>query len=192
MPRQKHTAKSRSSSEKQYKDLIHHHTLMIRSAMPHIEKLPKLRRAFLRAFAETLSIAESTKRIGRDPDTHYYWLQTDPLYAESFEYVKTIAIQGLEDEAVRRAKEGYLVPVVSGGKVITYVRKYSDKLLITLLKRFKPEAYKTQSTRKLTVAGDGPADVNSRSAIGKAVTVHLEALRGAEGGPLGSLSGPVD
>jgi hypothetical protein len=149
MAKQKDAAvrESESHSEQQYKKLIHQRRLMIRSEMPPLERLPKPRRDFLRAFAETMSIAESARRVDRDPDTHYYWLQTDPLYAECFEHVRTMAIQGLEDEGIRRAKEGVLVPVVSAGKVVTYARKYSDSLMIKLLQRFNPEAYKVPSSR---------------------------------------------
>jgi len=121
---------------------------MIRSGMPHLERLPKRRRDFLKAFAETLNIAESARRVDRDSDVHYYWLQTDPRYAECFEAVKAAAVQSLEDEAVRRAKNGVLVPVVSAGKVVAYARKYSDSLMIKLLQRFKPEAYKDRSCRE--------------------------------------------
>jgi hypothetical protein len=120
---------------------------MSRSGMPHLERLPKRRRDFLKAYAETLNITEAARRVDRDPDTHDYWLQTDPDYVECFEAVKVIAVQSLEDEAVRRAKEGYVVPVVSGGKIVTYARKYSDALLIKLLQRFNPKAHKDRSTR---------------------------------------------
>ena len=83
MPRQKPAAKPESPSEQQYKSLINQHNLITRSSMPRLERLPKLRRAFLRAFAETLSIAKSAKRIGRDPDTHHYWRQTDKCQGRS-------------------------------------------------------------------------------------------------------------
>jgi hypothetical protein len=57
MPRQKH-ATIESPSEQQYKRLIHQQRLIIRSGMPHLERLPKRRGDFLKAYAETLNISK--------------------------------------------------------------------------------------------------------------------------------------
>jgi hypothetical protein len=56
--------------------------------------------------------------------------------------VKEEAIGGLEDEAVRRAYEGWLKPVFYQGRQCGAVRRYSDKLLMFLLKGWRPERYR--------------------------------------------------
>jgi hypothetical protein len=38
---------------------------------------------------------------GIDRGTHYDWLQKDPVYRAKFERAQEVAIQALEDEAVR-------------------------------------------------------------------------------------------
>jgi hypothetical protein len=155
------------------------YVLMASSCLPDLRKLPRSKRAFLHAFAETLSITEASRRVGYHFSSHFYWMKADPTYAKCFETVKAIAIQSLEDEAVRRAKDGYLAPVVSAGKIVTFERKYSDQLMMKLLQRFNPEAYKDRSSRELTGTEGGPVDVNLQSDLGKAIAEHLEALRNA-------------
>ena len=50
----------------------------------------------------------------------------------------------LEREAWRRASEGVKQPVFYQGEVCGHVRKYSDVLLIFLLKGARPDKYREQ------------------------------------------------
>jgi hypothetical protein len=61
------------------------------------------------------------------------------------EEAEEIAVDRLADEARRRALEGVLEPLVSAGKLVRddegkpiSVRRYSDNLLLTLLKAHRP------------------------------------------------------
>ncbi len=56
----------------------------------------------------------------------------------------------LEDEAVRRAKDGVEEPVYQGGKLVGHVQKYSDTLLIFLLKGAKPEKFRERSQHEFS------------------------------------------
>jgi hypothetical protein len=155
------------------------YALMASSCLPDLGRLPRSKRAFLHAFAETLSITEASRRVGYHFSSHFYWMKSDETYAECFAAVKSVAIQSLEDEAVRRAKEGYLTPVVSAGKLVTYERKYDSSLMVKLLQRFSPNEYKDRSSRELTGAEGGPVDLNLQSDLGKAIAEHLERLKDA-------------
>jgi hypothetical protein len=53
-----------------------------------------------------------------------------------------LAVGALEDEALRRAVEGVEEPVYQGGKQVGVIRKYSDALLMFLLKAARPEKYR--------------------------------------------------
>jgi hypothetical protein len=64
----------------------------------------------------------------------------------------------LEAEAWRRAVEGVERPIVSGGKVVTTVREYSDTLLIFLLKGRRPEKY---ARFEVSGANGGPIAVKT-------------------------------
>jgi hypothetical protein len=50
----------------------------------------------------------------------------------------------LEDEAVRRGREGHLRPVFHQGKEIGAIREYSDTLLIFMLKARRPAKFREQ------------------------------------------------
>ncbi len=61
-------------------------------------------------------------------------------------------MSALEDEARRRAYDGWLEPVFHKGVKVGTVRKFSDTLLIVLLKAHKPEKYRENI--KMDVSGD--------------------------------------
>ena len=100
-------------------------------------------RAFLAAFRETSNVrlACEVAKVGRS--SHYRWLEEDSAYREAFDQAKLQAADVLEAEAFRRAVEGVEEQVgwyrgVAGGTV----RRYSDVLLIFLLKALRPEKYR--------------------------------------------------
>ena len=105
-------------------------------------KLTKMRQGrFLQALANTGSVtAVNTSR------TRVYELRkVDPAFAAAWEEAEEIAIDRLEDEARRRAVEGVPEPLVSAGKLVRdddgqpiAVRRYSDNLLLALLKAHRP------------------------------------------------------
>ena len=98
--------------------------------------------AFLAAYAVTCSISGAAKAARINRGTHYDWLQADPEYKAKFERAQEVAIQALEDEAVRRAYEGVERPVYQGGEKVGVIREYSDTLLIFLLKGLRPAKYR--------------------------------------------------
>ena len=132
-------------------------------------QLGKLRQAkkgaFLEAFARVGTITHAAEIAGIERDTHYGWLERDPAYALLYEQAEGKAADTLEREARRRAVDGIDEPVIYQGQVSgTYldmagrpvppgdpqaeafvpltVKKYSDILLIFLLKGARPEKYR--------------------------------------------------
>jgi hypothetical protein len=85
------------------------------------------KRAFLLAYIECFQVTKAARHAKASHQLHYYWRDTDPVYAAAFEVAKQLAIEGLEDEAVRRARAD---------------DHPSDVLLIFLLKGLLPEKYK--------------------------------------------------
>ena len=73
---------------------------------------------------------------------YYHWLEQVQAYREAFEDSQEHAVETLEEEARRRAKVGVEQPVFYRGEVAGTVRKYSDILLIFLLKAARPEVYR--------------------------------------------------
>ena len=100
------------------------------------------KKAFLAAFRETGNVRVASQAAQISRASHYRWLQ-EPDYAEEFEQAKADAVDVLEAEARRRAVEGYMEPVGwYKGQAGGTVRRYSDALLIFLLKGAAPEKYR--------------------------------------------------
>lgn len=99
------------------------------------------RTAFLEAYAEQGTISHAAKSVGIDRSTHYEWLE-DPAYAARFSEAHERSIEALEREGRRRAIEGTEEPVYQGGRMVGTIRKYSDTLLIFLLKAARPGTYR--------------------------------------------------
>jgi hypothetical protein len=135
---------------------------------------------FLKAYAETGSVTRAAKAARIDRVMHYRRLKSDPAYAEAFAAAQDMAVAVMEDEALRRAVEGFEEPVTfkgqpswevvrdKNGNPVTdpetgepkirpvTVRKYSDSLLQFLLRGAKPEKYRERHQHTHT------GDVNLR------------------------------
>jgi hypothetical protein len=118
------------------------------------------KRAFLKAYVECGQIVKAARCVGISKQAHYEWLDIDPEYVKVFAEAKKEVGELLEAEAIRRAHDGCDDPVVYQGQ-FTYpigedgkpdttkpplaVKKYSDTLLIFLLKGAMPDKYKDRS-----------------------------------------------
>lgn len=101
------------------------------------------KRAYLRALVEVggnvtraCEVAEISRR------TPYQWKEDDPEFRELLPVAEAMAADHLEAEAFRRAYEGVEEPVgFYKGEPSAYVQRYSDTLMIFLLKGAKPDKY---------------------------------------------------
>jgi hypothetical protein len=128
-------------------------------------KLTRERRErFLRALAET-GIVSVAVEIARTSRTRVYDLRKrDTGFAEAWDGAEEQAADALEAEAWRRAVDGVAEPLVSSGKVVRdddgqplAVRRYSDNLLLALLKARRPDKFKDRAVVEHDIA-DGLAD----------------------------------
>lgn len=104
-------------------------------------KTPARTAVFLDALAEGLSVSSAAKAAGVPLRTIYGWREADPAFAAEWTAAYTIGADNLEAEAQRRAVKGIEEPVFHGGKVVGSVRRYSDTLLIYMLKARDPERF---------------------------------------------------
>ncbi len=72
----------------------------------------------------------------------YDWRKEDQEFANEWDAAEALGTDLLEDEARRRAAQGVDEPVFWKGEVKGFVRKYSDVLLIFMLKARRPEKYR--------------------------------------------------
>jgi hypothetical protein len=113
-------------------------------------------RAFLGAYAETGSVSAAVRlsKVGRS--SHYEWLNDAAEYRSAFREAHSEACDALEAEARRRAVSGIEETVYHQGKPVGTVRKYSDTLLIFLMKGAMPSKYR----ERLDL--NAPADILER------------------------------
>jgi len=90
----------------------------------------------------TANVARACEAAGIGRTTAYEWREADEEFRRRWNKAAEIGAEALEDEAVRRAHEGWEDPVFYQGTQCATVRKYSDTLLIFLLKGRKPERYR--------------------------------------------------
>jgi len=98
--------------------------------------------AFLEEYKLSATITWAAKIALISRRGHYKWLENDPDYAKAFEEAKIAATDALVAEARRRATQGVEEAVYYKGEVVGTIRKYSDTLLIFLLKGALPEVYR--------------------------------------------------
>jgi hypothetical protein len=109
-------------------------------------KLTPARQArFLEALADTGSVASAAAAAGTSRTRVYELRKADPAFATAWQEAEEVAADRLEDEARRRALEGVPEPLVSAGKLVRdddgqpiTIRRYSDNLLLALLKAHRP------------------------------------------------------
>ncbi len=102
--------------------------------LPHLKK-----KAFLEAYAKTGNVSTAAEASNIDRSYHYRWMLSDPKYPEAFESAKGQALEVIEAELHRRAVEGVEEPVGwYQGKPGGTVKRYSDNLLMFMLKKLNP------------------------------------------------------
>jgi hypothetical protein len=123
----------------------------------------KNREKFLMALAERGHVGESATAVGIDRSTVYAWRKEDPAFEAAYQSALDQSVTQLEDEARRRAHDGWEEPVWHLGQQCGTVRKFSDTLLIFLLKANKPEKYRETSRHEITGANGGPVKYEEMS-----------------------------
>ena len=107
------------------------------------ERTLKKEERFLTLLRETggnVSKACETAQIARQ--RVYEWRKSDAKFASKWDEAVEAGVEDLEEEARRRAFRGVDEPVFYKGEECGLIRKYSDTLLIFLLKGNKPEKYR--------------------------------------------------
>lgn len=111
---------------------------------------------FLQVLADTANVSAAAKKIRIDRSHMYRLRGEDEEFAAAWDEAVKLGTAALEDEAVRRAKDGTLKPVFYQGVKVGTIREYSDTLLIFLLKARDPDKYADRVKKELSGPGGGP------------------------------------
>jgi hypothetical protein len=96
---------------------------------------------FLAALEQTANVTTAAEAAGITRQAAYAYRKQSPEFAVAWDAALDVGVGTLEDEAVRRARDGVEEPIYYEGECVGTVRRYSDTLLIFLLKSHKPGTY---------------------------------------------------
>ncbi|HZQ65652.1 MAG TPA: hypothetical protein VFA66_10545 [Gaiellaceae bacterium] len=140
---------------------------------------------FLEALAAGWSVTHAALRAGVARQRLYERRETDEGFAEAWADAYRQGTDALEDEARRRAVEGWEEPVFQRGELVGHVRRYDSRLLEFLLRARDPARFRENATVEVTGGGGGPVRVRREGAA--SLEAVFEVLR--EAGALSSPSG---
>jgi AcrR family transcriptional regulator len=140
--------------------------------IPTPKKWDKRQTVFLKWLAKTGNVAASCRKAKINRSLAYEWRNGDEVFAAAWDEALEIATELLEEEARRRAQDGVLEPVFYLGKRAGAVRRYSDTLLIFLLKAHRPDKYRDNHRHEHVVK-----PVTVRHDLSKLSVIQLRQLR---------------
>jgi hypothetical protein len=112
----------------------------------------KARAAFLEALAAGWSVTHAAQRAGVARQRLYERRDADEHFAAGWEAALQQGTEALEDEARRRAVDGWDEPVYQRGELVGHVRKYDSRLLEFLLRARDPARFR--DSVELKAAGE--------------------------------------
>lgn len=106
------------------------------------ELTPKVKGRFLSALSRGYSVAHACRMVRISRVTVYNHRRDDEEFRLAWDDAVDEGTDLLEDEARRRALEGVVEPIFHKGVEVTQVKRYSDTLLIFLLKGRRPAKFR--------------------------------------------------
>ncbi len=118
---------------------------------------------FLEALAESGNVSVACKAAVVTRGAIYKHRKSNPDFRAEWKDAVSRAIDVLEEEARRRAFSGVNEPVFHKGVVCGVVTKYSDVLLIFLLKGLRPKKYRDNWSGQLSGPNGGPIPLHAEA-----------------------------
>ena len=157
--------------------------------MKRLKLTRERRERFLKALAETGIVRTAVDIAGTSRTRVYELRKRDAIFAAAWDEAEEQAADALEAEAWRRAVVGMPEPLVSAGRVVRdddgqpiAIRRYSDTLMIALLKARRPDRFKDRAVVEHDLA-DGLAD--------RLEAARQRALAASAGGTVTRLPAPL-
>lgn len=109
--------------------------------MAELKTTPEFKSTYVSMIAELPNHTVVCKLLSITPATVTIARKNDPKFDQDVRDAMDQGYDLIEEEARRRAVDGTLEPVFYRGEEIGEVRRYSDQLLITLLKGYRPKRF---------------------------------------------------
>ena len=130
------------------------------------------RQAFLDSLRVTGNVSAAARLVGKARASLYRMRRNDPDFAAAWQDALEEAVDWLELEALRRTVEGTEENRFSKGEVVGTITRYSDSLLMFLLKARRPWLY----DRRVLRSGQNDTDEDSFDALRSALEEKLDRL----------------
>src|ERR1700693_1479794 len=92
------------------------------------------KKRFLEALTRTCNVSGSCEMAGLASETAYYWKSRNLDFSAAWHEALERGLDALEDEVMRRAKDGVTEAVFYQGRVVGETRRHSDLLAMFILK----------------------------------------------------------
>ena len=114
--------------------------------------------AFIELLRETGNVTLAAQHVGQSRNQAYHVRRHSEDFAAQWDEALGEGIDLLEAEAWRRAVTGVDKPVFYKGEVVGSITKYSDRLLMFLLRAHRPQVFRDGGKVKHTGATDVGVD----------------------------------
>jgi hypothetical protein len=118
----------------------------------------KKKAEFLIILNDTFNVSEAVQGVGVSSATVYSARKSDPDFAAAWDDVIEFGTDELIAEGRRRAYEGVDEPVFHQGRVVGHKKRFSDQLLMFLVKANRPE-YRDNKALELSGKEGGPIQI---------------------------------
>lgn len=139
-------------------------------------RTPKKEAAFLDGLRDGLSVTASCIDSGFSRSAAYEWRDVDDEFRKRWDEAVEEGTDRLEDEAQRRARDGVTEPIYYKGDRVGEVQRYSDTLMIFLLKARRPDKFKDRVATELTGKDGGPVKTEAAVDLTKLDDSQLASL----------------
>lgn len=146
---------------------------------------PERLETFLHALAESANVTSAALHVGINRQHLYRLRDEDDEFRAAWDAAVKLGTGALEDEATRRAKEGWDEPVYYQGDQCGVVRKFSDTLLIFLLKARDPAKYREKLDLTHAAPNGGPIQtvstelrIDAGTDAGEAARIYQQIIQG--------------
>ena len=129
---------------------------------------------FVKALRQDGIIGHACEASGMNRQTYHYWIKRSSKFKKACEEAVQIAVDRLEQEAVRRAVVGVDDPIYQRGELVGHRKVYSDGLMQFLLKGNRPEKFRDKadfSVELRTKTGEQDLDSAIEALMARVATV---------------------
>lgn len=151
-----------------------------------VKLTPERKAAFCAALAASGgNVTRACSAVDIARMTAYEWRDEDDEFAAQWDRAKQLGLDALEDEATRRAFDGVDEPIVYQGEITGTMKRYSDTLMVFLLKGGKPEKYRERTSTELTGADGGPVQISETERAARLASLLALAEKRRDKDPTG-------